>query len=109
MGLSMYIQPKFVVLFLESLGRGTGVWLVDIVVLPMELQSPSVPSVLSLTPPLGSLLSPMVGCKHLHLYWSGSGRASQETAISGSYQQALLGISKCLGLVAAYGMDPPVG
>ena len=32
-----------------------GVWLVDIVVLPMGLQTPSAPSVLPLTPPLGSL------------------------------------------------------
>jgi hypothetical protein len=32
-------------------------WLVDIVVLPMELQTPSVPSVLSLIPPLGTLWS----------------------------------------------------
>ncbi|KRY04454.1 hypothetical protein T03_18051 [Trichinella britovi] len=31
----------------------------------------------------------MVGCKHLPLYLSGSGRASQETAISGFHQQAL--------------------
>jgi hypothetical protein len=30
-----------------------GVWLVDIIVLSMELQTPSAPSVLSLTPPLG--------------------------------------------------------
>ena len=35
-------------------------WLVDIVVPPMGLQSPSAPSVLPLTPPLGSLCS--VGC-----------------------------------------------
>jgi hypothetical protein len=35
----------------------------------------------------------MVGCKHPHLYWSGSARASQETAIPGSCQQLLLGIS----------------
>jgi hypothetical protein len=34
----------------------------------------------------------MVGCEHLPLYLSGSGKASQETAISGSCQQALLGI-----------------
>jgi hypothetical protein len=34
----------------------------------------------------------MVGCEHLHLYWLGSGRASQETAVSSSGQQALLGI-----------------
>ena len=33
------------------------VWLVDIVVLPMGLQTPSAPSVLSLTPPLGTLWS----------------------------------------------------
>ena len=39
------------------------------------------------------MLSPMVGCKHLPLYLSGSGRASWETAISGSWQQAFLGIS----------------
>jgi hypothetical protein len=32
---------------------GGAVWLVDIVVLPMELQTPSAPSVLSLNPPLG--------------------------------------------------------
>jgi hypothetical protein len=38
------------------------------------------------------LLSPTVGCKPLPLYSSGSGRASQETAISGSCQQALSGV-----------------
>jgi hypothetical protein len=38
------------------------------------------------------VLSLVVGCEHLPLYLSGSGRASQETAISGSCQQALLGI-----------------
>jgi hypothetical protein len=36
-----------------------------------------------------SVLSLMVGCKHPHLYWSGL----LETAIPGSCQQALLGIS----------------
>jgi hypothetical protein len=39
------------------------------------------------------MLRPMVGCEHLHLDWSGSGRASQGRAISSSCQQALLGIS----------------
>jgi hypothetical protein len=38
------------------------------------------------------VLSSMISCKHRHLYWSGSGRASQETAISGSCQQEILGI-----------------
>jgi hypothetical protein len=74
-------------------GTPGGVWLVDIVVLSMGLQIPSAPSVLSVSPPLGALLSPMVGCKHLPLYLSGSGGASQEeTAIIGFSQQALLDI-----------------
>jgi hypothetical protein len=38
------------------------------------------------------VLSPMDGCEHPYLYWLGSGRASQRTAISGSCQQALLGV-----------------
>ena len=38
------------------------------------------------------LLSPMVGCEHPPLYLSVSCRASEETAILGSCQQALLGI-----------------
>jgi hypothetical protein len=69
-----------------SSGVGMEVWLVDIVFLRMGLQTPSSPSVLSLTPPL-------VGCKHLPRYLSGSGRASQETAICGFSQHALLCIS----------------
>jgi hypothetical protein len=60
----------------------------------MGLQIPSAPSVLSLTPPLGvPVLSPKVGCNHPPLYLSGSGRAPPETAISGSCQHALFGIS----------------
>jgi hypothetical protein len=38
------------------------------------------------------VLSPMDGYEHPLLYFSGTGRASQETAISGSRQQALVGI-----------------
>jgi hypothetical protein len=38
------------------------------------------------------VLSPMVGWEHSPLYLSGTGRASQEAAISGSCQQALVGI-----------------
>ena len=52
--------------------------MVDIVVLPMGLQAPSAPSVISLTPPLGTLCSPTVDCEPLYL--SGSGTATQETA-----------------------------
>ena len=40
-----------------SLWKLWGLWLVDIIVLPMGLQTPSVPSVLSLTPPSGTLCS----------------------------------------------------
>ena len=64
-----------------------GYWLVHIVVPPMGLQTPSAPWVLSLAP----LLGPMVDCKHPLLYLSGTGRTSQETAISGSCQKALVG------------------
>ena len=39
------------------------------------------------------MLNPMIACMHQHLYLSGSGRASQGTAIIGSCQQVLLGIS----------------
>jgi hypothetical protein len=43
--------------------------------------------------PIGAPMpSPMFDCKHPYLYLSVSGRASQETAISGSCQQAPLGI-----------------
>mgnify|MGYP002511929704 CR=1 FL=1 len=38
-------------------------------------------------------LSLMLGCVHLHLYFSGSGRASQRTAMLGSYLQAQHAIS----------------
>jgi hypothetical protein len=72
---------------------GVGGWLVDIVVLPMVLQTPSASSVLSLNPPLESPCSVQWLTEKNILYWSGSGKASQEIAISGSYQQALLGIS----------------
>ena len=51
-------------------------WLVHIDVPPMGLQSPSAPWVLSLAPSLGTSF----------LYLPGTGRASQETAISDSCQ-----------------------
>ena len=64
---------------------GGRVWLLDIIVLAVGLQTPSAPSVLSLTPPLGiPMLNPMVGCEHMPLYLSGSGRVSREMTISGS-------------------------
>jgi hypothetical protein len=44
-----------------------GVWLVDIVVLPMGLQTPSAPSILSLAPPLGTLYSVQWLAESIHL------------------------------------------
>ena len=50
----------------------------------------------------------MVGCQHSPLYLLGSGGASQETAVTGSCQQALLASAVVSGLVTVYGMDPQV-
>jgi hypothetical protein len=52
------------------------------------------------------VISPMVGWEHLPLYMSGSGIASQETAVSGSCHHALFGIHISACLVIVYGMDP---
>ena len=64
------------------------VWLVNIVVLPMKLQTPSTPSVFSLTLPLGSPCSIQWLVASIHIC---IGQAP-ETAIAGSYQQAFLGV-----------------
>jgi len=64
-------------------GRGK---VVDMVVLPRGLQSPSAPSVLSQTPPLESSFVSV----RIFIWIS---RVSQEAAISVSCQEALLGIS----------------
>jgi hypothetical protein len=53
------------------------------------------------------VLSPMVGWEHLRLYLSGSDRASQKSAISGSCHQTFLSIYS--SVVSVYGMDPQVG
>ena len=55
------------------------------------------------------MLSPKVGLEHLSLYLSGSGRASEETAISGSCQHALHSIHNSVCLVTVHGMDLQVG
>ena len=72
------LHTLLVISSLRALAVMGGVWLFDIVVLPMRLQTPSAPSVLSLTPPSA--------------YLSGCDRASQETAISGSFEQVHFGI-----------------
>jgi hypothetical protein len=67
--------------------------LVDIVVLPMGLQSPSAPSALTLTFIQVPNLITMVDCKYLHLSESAAGRASQKTSMLGSSLQAQYGNS----------------
>jgi len=59
------------------------VWLVDILFLPMGLQTPLVPSVFVCSNFTIGVpdLSPMFGSVDPHLYGSGSGSASQGTAI----------------------------
>jgi hypothetical protein len=53
---------------------------------------------------------PINDYEHPLLYLPGIGIASQEIAISASYQQNLVGnMQLCLGLVIVYEMDPWVG
>jgi hypothetical protein len=69
----------------------------------MGLQTPSAPSVFFSNSSIGvPLLSPMVACSHPHLYLAGSGRTSQKTAITGSCQQALLGMCNCVWVWCLY-------
>jgi len=49
-----------------------------------------------------SVVSTMVGLKHLYLYWSGSGRAFQKTVISGSCQHTLLGMRNSVWVWCLY-------
>ena len=72
-------------------GRFRGIWVADMV-LPMELQTPSATLVLSLSPPLRTLCSVQWFAAAPSPVLSGSGRASQETDISGSCQQEFLDI-----------------
>ena len=48
------------------------------------------------------MLCPIDGCEHSLLYLSGSGRASQAITITGSYQQALLGICNSVWVRCLY-------
>ena len=78
--------------------RATGYWLVHNVVLPIGLQVPF--SSLSTFPSSsigGPVIHPIADCEHPLLCLPGPGIASQETAISGSFQQNLLA-SVCNGI-----------
>ena len=55
------------------------------------------------------VFGPRVGCEHLPLYLSGSDTASQETAISGSCQQVLVGFHNVSGFGACIWDGSPGG
>jgi hypothetical protein len=71
-----------------------GYWLVHIVVPPIGLQTPLDPWVLTYSSSYirGPVIHPIADCEHPLLCLPGSGIASQDTAISGSFQQNLAGI-----------------
>ena len=71
MQLELWVPPCVLFGWWFSLWELWRVWLVDIV-LPMRLQTPSAPSVLSLTPPLGSPCSVqwLAASIHIHLWQS---------------------------------------
>jgi len=87
---------------------GSG-WLVDIVVLK-GLQTPLAPSILSLTYLMGTLFSVEWLAASIHLCICHA-LASQETAMSGFCQHALLGIHNIVwvGWLYVHGLDPRVG
>ena len=75
-----------------------GYWLVHIVVPPIGLQIPLAPWVLSLAPPLGgAVIHPIADCEHPLLYLLGPCLVSQETGISGSFQQTHASV--CNGVI----------
>jgi hypothetical protein len=70
--LHMQLEPRLLHHWCLGLWELWGIWLVDIVVLPMGLQTTSTHSVLPLTPLLEDpILSPVVGCEKPS--WNGSG------------------------------------
>ena len=87
-----------------------GFWLVDIVVLPMGLQTPSALSVLLLTPSLGSLCSVLWLAASICIC---IGQDLAEPLRRQLYQDPVskqfLASAIVLGLVSAYGMDLQVG
>ena len=59
-------------------------WLVHIVVLPMGLPTPSAPSVLFLTPPLGDLPSPVASASVFVRFWQSRSEGSYIRLLSAS-------------------------
>ena len=85
-----------------------GYWLVHIVVPPIGLQIPLAPWVSSSIG--GPVIHPIADCDHPLLCLLGPGIVSQETAISGSFQQNLASVCNgvsvwklIMGWIPAYG------
>ena len=76
-------------------------WLVHIIVPPMGLQMPSAPLVLFLAPNWGPCAQSS-GWLWAFTSLSGTSRSSQETTISGSCQQALVGIHNSVWVCCLY-------
>jgi hypothetical protein len=89
MGLSFHLWPTrpFSDTYAARDRSSRGYWLVHIVVPPIGgLQTPLVPWVLSLAPPLGNaVIHPIADYEHPLLCLLGPSIASQETGISGSF------------------------
>ena len=90
--------------------RAPGYWLVHNVA-PTGLQISLAPWILSLAPPLGGpVIHPIADCEHPLLCLLGPGIVSQETAISGSFQQNLASVCNgvsvwklIMGWISGYG------
>jgi len=78
------------------------VLVVDIVVLPMGCKSFSSFSPFCNSFTGDSMLSSMIGCRHLLLYLSGSSRAFQKAAMSGSCQQACFSLCNSVWVLCLY-------
>ena len=80
---------------LES--RAPGYWLVHNVA-PTGLQISLAPWILSLGSSIGGpVIHPIADCEHPLMYLLGPGLVSQETAISGSFQQTLASVCNGVG------------
>ena len=91
--------------------RERGVWLVDdIILLPMGLQTPSAPSVLPLTPPVGTPHSVQWLAVNICLcICKALARPLRRQVHQAPFSKHFLISTIVLGLVTVYGMNPQVG
>jgi hypothetical protein len=86
------------------------IWLVDIVIPSMGLQTPSAPRILPLTPPLGSFCSDQWLAVSIHpCICQALAEPLREQLYQAPVSKCFLASAIVSGMVAAYGMDPQVG